>query len=130
LRGSGLDSQQYSEAPTVLLISLNELPAPPLPSFEDTSFDNDIFNFDIDYRHDWEDNLEDTNNVSFEICEDMLPPLYGPHIDDSSSYYSYTTIQIKNDSSVDSILYRLPLQSYEDISVKIVDPPPISSITR
>jgi hypothetical protein len=44
----------YTEAPTVPKLILDELTTPPLPNFDDNAFHIDDFNFDIDYRQEWE----------------------------------------------------------------------------
>jgi hypothetical protein len=89
----------YIESPTVRLLSLDDLLTPQLSTFEDNEFDIDDFNFDLDYRPEWEYSLEDTDILSFGSCEGM-PPLYGPRRDDSSPGDSYATRQRNNDNSV------------------------------
>jgi hypothetical protein len=76
----------YTEAPIVPLLTLDELPTPHLPYFDDNVFDVDYSNSDIDV-------------VFFGSCE-YMSPLSGPCRDDSC-----TTNQSKNDCRVENIIY-------------------------
>jgi hypothetical protein len=107
----------------VPLLSLGELPIPHLPNFDGNAFDIDYFNFDTDYRQEWEESLEFSSIVSFDSREG-IPPLSKPRRDGSSSDDSFTTCQIKNNCSVEIIIYQLLLSTKEDSIVESVGPPP------
>jgi hypothetical protein len=47
--------QIYTEAPTVPLLSLGEIPTLHLSNLDENAFDVDDLNFDIDNMQEWED---------------------------------------------------------------------------
>jgi hypothetical protein len=99
----------------VPLLSLDEIPPPHFPNFDDNAFDTEDFN------------LELTTGMNEKLVWNTLILCYltvvRACIEDYSSDDSYTTCQSKYYASVEIMLYQVLLKTY-DISIDSMGPHP------